>query len=148
MNAAQKRFVDHMGHQMLAWGLARPTGRIYAYLLLQPEPVTLDQIARELGIAKSGASVATRHLMGFGMVRSTGEPGTRRLRYAANYDLETMLAARMKQFHDFAARLHEGIAVATAPEAKRHIRGMTEVLEQAVGLISVNARRAGKGRRT
>jgi len=89
MNVTQRHFVDDMGQQMVSWGLARTTGRIYAYLLLQSAPVSLDQIARDLQVAKSGASVSTRHLLGFGLARSSGEVGTRRLRYAANYDLET-----------------------------------------------------------
>jgi DNA-binding transcriptional regulator GbsR (MarR family) len=146
MTPAQKRFVEDMGQQMLGWGLARTTGRIYAYLLLRSEPASLDEIARELRIAKSGASVSTRHLMGFGLARSSGEPGTRRLRYAANHDLNTILVARAKQMQDFITRLHQGAAAATAAEPKRHLRRMSLVLEKAMDEITEVARRTEKGR--
>jgi len=143
-----------MGQQMVSWGLARTTGRIYAYLLLQSEPVSLDEIAGDLHVAKSGASVSTRHLMGFGLARSSGERGTRRLRYAANYDLDTVLAARTKQLQDFIDRLNEGAAAATAAEPKRQMRHMTAALEVAMAEIGraarhgeAAARRGEKGKR-
>lgn len=155
MNSAQKRFVDDMGQQMVSWGLARTTGRIYAYLLLQPEPVSLDAIARDLRVAKSGASVSTRHLIGYGLASSTGEAGTRRLRYAANYDLAVVLAARTKQLHDFVLRLHQGAAAATAAGPRRQMRHMTTALEAATAQIAKAARHGDsvarqreKGRRT
>jgi len=155
MNVTQRHFVDDMGQQMVSWGLARTTGRIYAYLLLQSAPVSLDQIARDLQVAKSGASVSTRHLMGYGLARSSGEVGTRRLRYAANYDLETVLAARTKQLQDFIDRLQEGTAAATAAEPKRQMRHMTAALEAAMAEIAraarhgdAAARRGEKGKRT
>jgi len=153
MNATQRRFVDDMGQQMVSWGLARTTGRTYAYLLLQADPVSLDEIARDLRVAKSGASVSTRHLMGYGLARSSGELGTRRLRYAANYDLDTVLAARTKQLQDFMARLQQGAAAATAAEPRRHMRHMTAALDVAMAEIAraarhgdALARRAEKGR--
>jgi len=51
------RFLDQMAMLMAPWGWPRPVGRMYGYLLLQDEPVTLDRIAADLGIAKSNASV-------------------------------------------------------------------------------------------
>ncbi len=71
MDAAQG-FIEDMGQHMTGWGLARTTGRIYAYLLLQSEPVGLDRLAADLGIAKSGASVGARQLVAFGMARAVG----------------------------------------------------------------------------
>src|ERR1039458_3695257 len=55
MTRAQMTFIDDMGQLIPGWGIPRNTGRIYAYLLLQRELATLDDIAADLGIAKSGA---------------------------------------------------------------------------------------------
>ena len=66
MTEAQMTFIEDMGQLMVGWGIPRNTGRIYAYLLLQREPATLDDIAGELHIAKSGASVAARQLAQLG----------------------------------------------------------------------------------
>ena len=46
-----------MGEQMVSWNLPRTTGRVWAYLLMRGESAVLDEIARDLDIAKSGASV-------------------------------------------------------------------------------------------
>ena len=133
MNAAQKRFVEDMGQHMVGWGLPRTTGRIYAYLLLRPEPADLDQITRDLHVAKSGASVSTRQLISFGMVRATGERGTRRLRYDALYDLDAIIAARTAQSLAFFERLKEGARIATAPAVRAKLRTMTGELETVFG---------------
>jgi len=147
MNRQQQRFIEDMGQLMVGWGLPRTTGRVYAYLLLRPEPGTLDQIAGDLGVAKSGASVATRQLIGFGMARTFGERGgTRRLRYDALYDLEAIIAARTAQMLAFFDRLHEGARVASTPSVKRKISGMTGALEGPFAQAPALARRTQKRR--
>jgi predicted transcriptional regulator len=146
MNRQQQRFIDDMGQLMVGWGLPRTTGRVYAYLLLRPDPATLDQVAADLGVAKSGASVATRQLIQFGMARSFGEGRTRRLRYDALYDLDAIIAARTAQTLAFFDRLHEGARVASTPSVKRKIAGMTGALEGLFAQAPALARRTHKRR--
>jgi predicted transcriptional regulator len=142
MNRQQQRFIEDMGQLMVGWGLPRTTGRAYAYLLLRPEPATLDQIAADLGVAKSGASVATRQLVQFGMARTFGEGGgTRRLRYDALYDLDAIIAARTAQTLAFFDRLHEGARAAGTPSVKRKITAMTGALEGVFARAPELARR-------
>lgn len=148
MNKRQQRFVEDMGQLMVGWGLSRTTGRVYAYLLLRPDPTSLDEIAADLSVAKSGASVATRKLLGFGMARTFGEGGTRRLRYAALYDLDAIIAARSAQTLAFFQRLHEGAKVASTPAVKRKITGMTGTLEGLFAQAPALARRTHKRRAT
>jgi hypothetical protein len=146
MNAGQRRFVDDMGQLMVGWGLSRTTGRVYAYLLLRSDPASLDEIAADLAVAKSGASVATRQLIGFGMARTFGEVGTRRLRFDALYDLDAIVAARTAQTLAFFERLHDGARVARAPSVRRKINAMTGALEGLFARTPALARRTGKRR--
>ena len=141
LTAGEKHFVEDMGRLMVGWGLPRTTGRVYAYLLLRAEPTTLDQIARELRVAKSGASVATRQLIGFGMARTHGEPGSRRLRYDAIYDLQGLLAARESQTRQFIDYLREGSRVAAHAAVRRKISGMTSAIEDVVASVTALGRR-------
>jgi len=142
MNRQQQRFIEDMGQLMVGWGLPRTTGRVYAYLLLRPTPATLDQIATDLDVAKSGASVATRQLVQFGMARMFGDGGgTRRLRYDALYDLDAIIAARTAQTMAFFDRLHEGARVAGTPSVKRKITAMTGALEGVFAQAPALARR-------
>jgi len=77
-----ERFLDDIALLMAPWGWPRPVGRIYAYLLLRAEPATLDQIAADLGMSKSNASVAARTLEHCGNARRHSEPGSKRIYYA------------------------------------------------------------------
>jgi DNA-binding transcriptional regulator GbsR (MarR family) len=148
MNKQQQRFIEDMGQLMVGWGLSRTTGRVYAYLLLRSSPASLDDVAADLGVAKSGASVATRQLIGFGMARTFGEGGTRRLRYAALYDLDAIIAARSAQALAFFERLHDGAKVASTPSVKRKITAMTGALEGLFARTPALARRTRKRRST
>ena len=141
MTAAERHFVEDMGRLMAAWSLPRTTGRVYAYLLLRPEPTSLDHIAKELGVAKSGASVATRQLVAFGMARTHAERGSRRLRYEAIYDLQGLLAAREAQTRLFIQRLDEGAHVAANSGVRRKMTAMTDALEDVVAQVTALGRR-------
>ncbi len=80
---AESQFLDDMASLMAPWGWQRHVGRMYAYLLLCDEPVSLDQLSADLGISKSNVSVAARTLEQFGNARRHSEPGTKRIRYSA-----------------------------------------------------------------
>jgi DNA-binding transcriptional regulator GbsR (MarR family) len=148
LTANEGHFVEDMGRLMVAWSLPRTTGRVYAYLLLRPESATLDQIAKDLEVAKSGASVATRQLVSFGMARTHRQRGSKRLSFDAIYDLDALLAAREVQTRLFMERLREGAKVASSTTARRKINEMTETIADVVGELTDLARRNGrKGRR-
>jgi DNA-binding transcriptional regulator GbsR (MarR family) len=122
-----------MGQHMLGWGIPRNTGRIWAYLLLQPAPSTLDAIASDLEIAKSGASVAARQLVSFGLARALGQRGSRRVLYEALHNLEAIFAARNAQARTLMDRFREGAAV--APKSRqRQLQEMVEMLEDFLEL--------------
>lgn len=139
-------FIEDMGQHMTGWGLARTTGRIYAYLLLQAEPVGLERMAADLGIAKSGASVGARQLLAFGMARAIGERGSRRVRYEALTSLEAIVAARDGQVRDLVERLRQGAAAAPSGPGRQRLADMAEMTaavrkEIAAAMQRVRARR-------
>jgi DNA-binding transcriptional regulator GbsR (MarR family) len=83
------------------------TASLYAFLLLCPEPVTLDRIAATLGMAKSSASVAA--LEQFGLARRQREPGSKRIRYGASNCYSGFLMAQARLLEDI-GRLAEARA--------------------------------------
>src|ERR1700687_3770665 len=98
---------------MVGWNLPRTTGRVWAYLLLRGEPAVLDDITRDLDVAKSGASVGARQLVAFGLARSTGERGSRGVLFAALDRLDAMFAARSESARALQRLLHEGARAAS-----------------------------------
>ena len=149
MTAAQHSFVDHLGQLMVGWGLPRTTGRVWAYLLLRGAPTALDDITHDLGVAKSGASVGARQLVGFGLARSTGERGSRRLLFTAIDSIDAMFVVRSESARALMRLLGEGARVASAPVTRAKLRDMAstidEILERESAVIAARSR---KGKRS
>jgi DNA-binding transcriptional regulator GbsR (MarR family) len=148
MTAAQHTFVDHMGQQMVGWNLPRTTGRVWAYLLIRGEPAVLDDIARDLEVAKSGASVGARQLVAFGLARSTGERGSRRVLFSAIDNLEAMFAARSESARSLQRLLLEGVRAASTSGTRATLTDMASGIEEILERESVAlAARSRKGKR-
>src|SRR6267143_1887686 len=148
VTAAQHDFVDHMGQQMAGWNLPRTTGRVWAYLLIRGEPAVLDDIARDLDVAKSGASVGARHLVAFGLARSSGERGSRRVLFSAIDSLDAVFAARSETARALQRLLQEGARAAATSATRAKLTdmasGIGEILEREGEALAAHAR---KGRR-
>jgi DNA-binding transcriptional regulator GbsR (MarR family) len=149
LTAAQHDFVDHMGQQMVGWNLPRTTGRVWAYLLIRGEPAVLDDIARDLEVAKSGASVGSRQLVAFGLARSAGERGSRRVLFSAIDSLDAMFAARSESAHVLQRLLHEGARAASTSGTRARLTematGIAEILERERAALTARSR---KGKRS
>lgn len=147
ITAAQHDFVDHMGQQMVGWSLPRTTGRVWAYLLMRGEPAALDDIARDLDVAKSGASVGARQLVSFGLARGTGERGSRRVLFSALDNIDAMFAARSASARSLTRLLQEGARAASTPATRSKLvdmaSGIEEILERENAALAAR-RRKGK----
>jgi hypothetical protein len=136
----QRRFVDDVARLLTPWGVPRTAALLYGYLLLQEEPVSLDQIAADLEVSKSGASVAARLLEMYTMVRRHGQRGSRRIRYEASDNYEGMLTAQNRMLADGAALLRAGARDIAAGTARDRLAEMADfylvtrdAMEQVLG---------------
>jgi DNA-binding transcriptional regulator GbsR (MarR family) len=134
LSAEQLAFIEDMGQYMLSWGVARNVGRIYAYLLLQPGPASLDQIADGVRLAKSGVSLAARHLVQLGLARGSGERGSRRLLYEALPSLEAISAARNAQTLELMERLRQGARATTSAARRAQLEDLADSIRLFVEL--------------
>ena len=124
-----------MGQHMMGWGLPRNVGRIYAYLLQRPGPASLDEIAGAAGLAKSGVSVATRHLVQMGLIRGIGERGSRRVLYEALLSLEAIFAARTAQAHEFMERMRQGARATSSTPRAAELEELAETMREYLDLF-------------
>jgi DNA-binding transcriptional regulator GbsR (MarR family) len=77
-------FVDGIGTAAATSGiLTQLQGRIFALLYLQPGPLSLEDIAAELGQSKSNVSVNIRGLLEWHLVHRVPRPGSRKDHYEA-----------------------------------------------------------------
>lgn len=76
-----EEFVEKMGLLFETQGIARSAGRIAAWLMVSPEPHTLDEIAETLKMSKASASTSTRFLEQVDMIEKVTRPGDRKVYY-------------------------------------------------------------------
>ncbi|WP_404479747.1 GbsR/MarR family transcriptional regulator [Novosphingobium sp. BL-52-GroH] len=135
LSQQDEAFLDAMAMLMAPWGWARPVGRIYAYLLLREEPASLDEIAADLGMSKSNASVAARTLEHCGNARRQGEPGSRRIYYSVPTDFSGPFVAKAelleRQVRMFSAQQDRDVPAAVAARFA-HLSGFYTAMREAI----------------
>ena len=146
------RFIDDFAALLVSWGIPIVAARLYAYLMLSTEPVSLDEIAADLNVSKSGASVGARWLERNMLARRLSEKGSKRVRYVLS-DLYAGLLFEHSVLLGNMGRLLEcrGPSVATGPAGKRlkdmakFYFAMRNAIEDSIQELSVPTAR-DKGR--
>jgi DNA-binding transcriptional regulator GbsR (MarR family) len=90
LSAGQKKFILHWGELGTRWGLNRSVAQVHALLYLSPTPLTADQVASLLSIARSNVSTSLRELQGWGLVRVVHVMGDRRDHFDTVHDVWEM----------------------------------------------------------
>ena len=93
LRAEERQAIEDLASLLAPWGLPLSQGRVYAYVLLNPIPIGLDQIAVDLEMSKAGAWSAATQLERFGHIKRHGTPGSKRARYGPSEDLSAVMTA-------------------------------------------------------
>ena len=91
MPEAVEQFVLRWGDMGGQWGVNRSVAQIHGLLYLAEKPMTAEDIAETLGMARSNVSTSLRELIGWKLVRRVPVFGDRRDHYEAEADLWQML---------------------------------------------------------
>jgi DNA-binding transcriptional regulator GbsR (MarR family) len=91
---AVERFVLHWGDMGSQWGVNRTVAQIHALLYVSPAPMTAEDIAAVLGVARSNVSTSIRELLAWNLIRRVPVKGDRRDHFEAESDIWE-LAARI-----------------------------------------------------
>jgi DNA-binding transcriptional regulator GbsR (MarR family) len=84
---AVEQFVLRWGDMGGQWGVNRSVAQIQALLYLSERPLTAEDIAETLGMARSNVSNSIRELLGWKLIRRVPVLGDRRDHYEAEADL-------------------------------------------------------------
>ena len=87
LTPAQRDLVAEFGSIYEQYGFQRIKGLLVGLLLVQPDPLSLDDMADMLARSKGPISTAVRDLATTGLVRKVDGPNRRRDYYAAHPDL-------------------------------------------------------------
>ena len=118
----QKTFILHWGEMGTRWGINRTVAQIHALLFLSPRPLTAEDIAAILGVARSNVSTSLRELQGWGIVRVTHILGDRRDHFESLKDVWEMFRIivderKKREADPVVAMLRETSAEAKKPGA-------------------------------
>lgn len=90
---AIERFVLHWGEMGTTWGVNRSVAQIHARLYASDRPLSAEDIAEQLDMARSNVSNSLRELMGWGLIRRVHAMGDRRDYFEAEADMFEMVRA-------------------------------------------------------
>ena len=100
LGPAAQRFVVHWGEMGSRWGVNRTVAQIHALLYISPEPLTAEQIAQSLSVARSNVSTSLRELQRWGIVKVSHVLGDRRDYYESmqdTWDMTKVILAERKR---------------------------------------------------
>jgi DNA-binding transcriptional regulator GbsR (MarR family) len=89
--ASVQRFVLHWGDMGGQWGVNRSVAQIHALLYLSERPLTAEEIADVLHLARSNVSNSIKELMAWKLIHRVPVMGDRRDHFAAETDIWEMV---------------------------------------------------------
>jgi DNA-binding transcriptional regulator GbsR (MarR family) len=92
LSAAVQEFILRWGDMGGQWGVNRSVAQVQALLYLSEKPLTAEDIADALGMARSNVSTSIRELLAWKLIRRMPVLGDRRDHYEAEADLWQILA--------------------------------------------------------
>jgi DNA-binding transcriptional regulator GbsR (MarR family) len=140
---AVERFVLHWGDMGSRWGINRSVAQIHALLYLAERPLTAEDIADTLGMARSNVSNSLKELGAWKLIRRAPVMGDRRDHYEAETDLWEMVARiaqgrKEREIDPAAAALRACLSEAegdarVSPVARRRLEEMESFVREIEG---------------
>jgi DNA-binding transcriptional regulator GbsR (MarR family) len=97
LSKVKKQYILHWGEMGTRWGINRTVAQIHALLYLSPTPLTAEEIAETLSVARSNVSTSVRELESWGLVRPVHVLGDRRDHYESMKDVWEMFRVIVEQ---------------------------------------------------
>jgi DNA-binding transcriptional regulator GbsR (MarR family) len=140
LTPAMQRFILHWGEMGTRWGVNRSVAQIHALLYLASDPLTAEDIAETLGLARSNVSSSLKELQNWELVQIAHVLGDRRDHFHAEQDIWELLRViadgrkrreidpTLNVLRDFAATSNNDQE--TPPEVQARMLSMLEFLEE------------------
>lgn len=97
LSPAKRQFILHWGEMGTRWGINRTVAQVHALLHVSAKPLTAEEIANTLHVARSNVSTTIRELQGWGLVRAAHVLGDRRQHFESIKDVWEMFRIILDQ---------------------------------------------------
>jgi len=138
--AATHQFVLSWGEMGERWGMNRSVAQVHALLYLAERPLTAEDIAGHLAMARSNVSTSLRELLAWQLIGRVPVLGDRRDFYVAETDLWTIVqriaaGRKARELDPAAAALRQcllaaGADPALSPVVGRRLEAMLDFVER------------------
>ena len=92
-----REFILHWGEMGTRWGVNRTVAQVHALLYLSPEPLTAEEIADLLSVARSNVSTSLKELQNWNLVQIDSRMGDRRDFFRTSSDVWTLFLTVVEQ---------------------------------------------------
>ena len=89
-SAVQQKFILHWGEMGTRWGINRTVAQIHALLYISPKPLTAQEIAETLAVARSNVSTSLKELQSWRIVKLVHVLGDKRDHFETMKDVWEM----------------------------------------------------------
>jgi len=151
----QRKFIEDIVVLITPWGMPQMSARIYGYLLLDSDPVSLDQMTRDLEISKSTASVAARTLENHMLIKRKTEKGSKRIFYVASENSAGLVSAKSYLLGEFGRLLEARAPVISSGDTAKRLQAlgkyylsMQQALDTLLQDINIDRTTPGRSRKT
>lgn len=112
-DTAVGKFIERFAAELVEAGIPRMPSRVFAALLAEDSgKLTAAELSERLQASPAAVSGGVRYLIGVGMVRREGEPGSRRHHYRVPDNVwDEVLKQEDRMMLRWTAALREGIAL-------------------------------------
>ncbi len=93
LSPTMERYILHWGEMGTKWGVNRSVSQVHALLYLAEGPLSAEEIADTLGMARSNVSTSLKELLSWSLITRTHVLGDRRDHFEAKLDVWDMLTA-------------------------------------------------------
>jgi DNA-binding transcriptional regulator GbsR (MarR family) len=97
LSDSTKQFILHWGEMGTRWGVNRTVAQVHALLYLSPEPLTAEDIAETLSVARSNVSTSLKELQNWNLVEIDSRFGDRRDFFHTSADVWTLFLTIVEQ---------------------------------------------------
>jgi DNA-binding transcriptional regulator GbsR (MarR family) len=97
LTSSMKEFILHWGEMGTRWGVNRTVAQVHALLYLSPEPLTAEEIADALSVARSNVSNSLKELQNWNLVQIDSRMGDRRDYFRTTTDVWTLFLSVVEQ---------------------------------------------------
>jgi DNA-binding transcriptional regulator GbsR (MarR family) len=97
LSPVAQKFILHWGEMGTRWGINRTVAQVHALLFISERPLTAEDIAKILAVARSNVSTSIRELLGWGIIRVVPILGDRRQHFESVKDVWELFQIVMKE---------------------------------------------------